>query len=288
MKKCNICVRECSLGHSFCGRRDEKGNLKNAIGYSVAEENMLFDKPICFFSHNMEVLSIGSYGCNFKCKGCQNASLSWAKEPNETNYGFTKSNPKTIALYAFNKGCKGICFTYNEPAICIEWVEEIAKEAKKLGLYNFLVTNSTLSTDSVKIISPLIDAVATDIKSMDDNFFFEYCGINIPGISQKILSCIKLFKDNGVHVEVRTNVIPGANDSEENFRRIAIWIRENLGKETPWHISRFFPAHQLSHLQKTPYKTIKEAVLIGNQEGLSHVLFYLAKACDCYKNACCK
>jgi pyruvate formate lyase activating enzyme len=220
--------------------------------------------------------------------------LSWAKNPNETGYGYTLATPQEIIQYALNQGCKGICFTYNEPAIMIQEVMAVALEAKKNGLSNFLVTNSTLTNESVKIISPLISAAATDIKSMDNSFFWNYCGIKVPDVSQKILACIKSLQENGVHVEVRTNVIPGANDSEENLRNIARWIIDNLGKNTAWHITRFFPAHQLAHLPPTPWNKIKTAYLIGIQEGLENVLFHLSKACDCYKGTatdhakCCK
>ena len=45
-----------------------------------------------------------------------------------------------------------------------------------------------------------------------------------------------------MHVEIITNVVPGYNDDTEELRvKLLGWIVQNLGDETPWHLSRFYP-----------------------------------------------
>lgn len=277
---CTVCLRECEKGKSFCHRRDNKGNLKQKYRFCAITSDYLYDKPVVHFRENCKVLSLGSWGCNLRCLGCQNVNLSWSLTGKKLE--FTKLTPGKAIDQALENGCRGICYTYNEPAILIETVADIAEKAREKGLFNVLVTNSTLTESSVRYIAGNIDAVAADIKSFTDRFYYEYCGATgIPGIAGKILKCIKTFSECGCHVEIRTNIIPGGNDQVENYRNIASWIMDNLGQETPWHITRFFPAHQLSHVAATSEETMIKARNIGLGEGLKNVHVYTEKGCDC-------
>jgi pyruvate formate lyase activating enzyme len=243
----------------------------------------LYDKPITHLNGNIKVMSIGSWGCNLRCLGCQNVKLSWAESGNTP--GYREMSPEDIVDSALENGCRGICYTYNEPAIILETVEKIAARAKKSGMLNVFVTNSTLTEKSAERISKSVDAVAADIKSIDDDFYYNYCGAGgISNVAGKILSCISTFHNSGVHVEIRTNIIPGGNDKKENYHDIASWIRKNIGKDTPWHITRFFPAHKLANVCQTPAESLFEAREAGTDEGLKFVYIYPDKGCDCAKD----
>jgi pyruvate formate lyase activating enzyme len=277
---CTVCIRECEKGDSFCHRRDQNGRLKQGNRFCVFVVDRLFDKPIIHFGKNERILSMGSWGCNLRCSGCQNVHLSWSVDG--SNLAVTEMTPDEITDLALEHGCKGICYTFNEPAILLETVESTAVEARRRGLFNVLVTNCTLTPGSAKRIAPFIDAVAADIKSMKDEFYWEYCGASgIPGVAGKILKCIKTFSDAGCHIEIRTNIISGGNDQEDNFREIAGWTVNQLGTDTPWHITRFFPAHILRHIPPTPAGSILLAQKIGLEAGLKHVHTFFGKGCDC-------
>ena len=282
-RHCSICIRGCKTGDSFCHRRDENGDLIDNYGFCVCCVDHLFDKPIIYFGKNEKVLSIGSWGCNLRCLGCQNAALSCSVSGNHPVS--IEMTPDQIVDMAVKYGCRGICYTYNEPAILLETIESIACKAKNAGLHNIFVSNSTLTEKSVHRIAGYIDAVAADIKSIHDVFYYVYCGAGgIPFVAKKILSCIKAFAIHGCHIEVRTNVIPGANDQKENLKAIASWIRDQLGSVTPWHITRFFPAHQLSDIKQTSTDSMLEAQRIGYEEGLQHVHTFFNRGCDCAKD----
>ena len=277
---CGICIRACPAGTSFCGRRDAHGNLHSPQSYHAVLADFLFDKPILHYAENMKVLSIGSWGCNLRCLGCQNSRLSWSA----TGEGLRSrelSPPQVVSL-ARELDCGGIAFTYNEPAILLESVEAVSGAARHAGLANLLVTNSTSTPASALRIAPLMEAVAADIKSMDDAFYFRYCGAEgIRNPAQKILECIRTFHEAGCHLEIRTNIIPGANDGEEGLAAVAGWIRTALGPDVPWHVTRFFPAHKLDTLIPTPAKTLWRAREIGKKAGLRHVHAHASKGCDC-------
>ncbi len=74
-----------------------------------------------------------------------------------------------------------------------------------------------------------------------------------------------------MHIEAVTNIIPTYNDSDEVLKDLAKWIVENLGEDTPWHVTRFFPYCKLQHLPPTPLETLEKAVNIGKEAGLNFV-----------------
>jgi len=74
-----------------------------------------------------------------------------------------------------------------------------------------------------------------------------------------------------MHVECVTNVVPTVNDSEEELRSIAEWIAADLGRDTPWHITRFTPYLEFAHLEPTPIATLLRARDLGHEAGLDFV-----------------
>ncbi len=62
---------------------------------------------------------------------------------------------------------------------------------------------------------------------------------------------------------------------------IACWIRDHLGADSPWHLTRFFPAYRLSHLPVTPEQTLHQAAAIARDAGLYNVYVYADTGCDC-------
>jgi pyruvate formate lyase activating enzyme len=65
------------------------------------------------------------------------------------------------------------------------------------------------------------------------------------------------------------------------LKSIARWIHDHLGADSPWHITRFFPAFKLSHLPPTPSAIMHEAEAMAREVGLNNVYVYDDKGCDC-------
>ena len=277
---CGDCLRDCPPGLSFCGRKDSSGKLIREFAFCAALIDRLFEKPVNFFSADIPLLSLGSWGCNFRCRGCQNAALSWTTD----GAGLERVDlePGAVVRMATENGCRGVAFTFNEPAVYLPAVAEVAAECRRAGLVTVLVTNSTLSVAAVQRIAPWINAVAADIKSFSDRFYCEYCGAEgISRVAAGVRECIGEFCRAGCHVEIRTNIIPGGNDDEEDLTAIAEWIQTHLGPRTPWHLTRFFPGHELIALQRTPTSILLRAQRIGIASGLKHVHAHYSKGCDC-------
>ena len=73
-----------------------------------------------------------------------------------------------------------------------------------------------------------------------------------------------------IWVEVTTLVVPGQNDSEDEFEKIATFLA-GIDKSIPWHISRFYPQYKMDHAEPTPMRTLSQAYKIGKQAGLRYV-----------------
>jgi pyruvate formate lyase activating enzyme len=88
-----------------------------------------------------------------------------------------------------------------------------------------------------------------------------------------VLETLKRLKNKKIWTEVTTLVIPTFNDDEKTFKNIAEFIKNELGPETPWHISQFSGviSWQLQKIKDTPLETIEKAYQIGKKASLKYV-----------------
>ena len=253
---CELCPHYCKLGESqygICGvRKNSNGSiiletygLVSSYGVDPIEK-----KPLYHFFPGKKILSIGSYGCNFKCLFCQNHSISQIS--GGSNGRFIAPNSIVENALDINENI-GIAFTYNEPTVWYEYVMDIATLSHNMGLINVMVSNGFINPEPLKRLTPCIDAWNIDLKSFSDDFYHRRCG----GTIKPVLKTIEAIAAAGKHLEVTTLIIPGANDSVEEIGVIARWLAENTGPDTPLHISRYFPRYKSSE-PATPPETITE------------------------------
>ena len=279
--QCRICHNRCLIAPGNTSRCSSRKNVNgrmelNTFGLvSSLAADPIEKKPLYHFHPGTKVFSVGGWGCNFICLHCQNFSISQLKRQEEEKLlrqgmgigGYCVLPEKLVDLITENN-CQGLSWTYNEPAIWLEYTLASAKLAKERGYYTAYVTNSYITPEALDIIAPYLDAFRADLKSFDEEFYREICGVkNWYGIYETLLHA----KELGLHIETVTNIIPTKNDSNENLRKIAHWIANNLGKDTPWHVTRFFPYNKLQHLPPTPIETLDKAVKIGKKEGLNFI-----------------
>ncbi|MBS3078577.1 AmmeMemoRadiSam system radical SAM enzyme [Candidatus Pacearchaeota archaeon] len=268
--RCLACAHKCVINEGktgICGvRKNENGKLMLIVYGKVSSINVdpIEKKPLYHFLPGSYALSIGTVGCNFKCDFCQNFDISQSSKSGKI-FG-EEISPEEIVISAVKYNCKSIAYTYNEPAIFIEFVKDCAKLAKENGLKNILVTNGYFSRESFGYIKEYIDAVNIDLKSFKESFYNKYCGGNL----KNVLEIIKKFYKSGIHVEITTLVIPGLNDSDTEFRNIAKFIA-SVDKKIPWHISRFFPKYRMLNKKITSKESLEKAYEIGIKQGLKNV-----------------
>ena len=270
--QCQVCRRRCKIDQGkvgFCKtRKNLNGELYSLIYGKVSSLRVspIEIKPLYHFYPGSRWLSLGSLGCNFLCPGCQNWEISHADIEKEIAFTEYISPEKAVRL-AIKENCKGISWTYNEPTLSLEYTLDTAKIAREQGLLTNYVTNGYITPESMNLLGPYLDAYRVDLKG-----FSNYTYKSIADISdfEGILKIIKIAKYKWeMHIEIVTNLTPGFNEKELNDT--AHWIVDQLGPETPWHITRFVPHFKLSHLDYTPISKLEKARNIGTDKGLRYV-----------------
>jgi len=253
MVRCHLCPHQCRIAPGDAGicrvRKNEAGTLVSLVYGQVTSVAVdpVEKKPLYHFYPGRGILSLGTWGCNFSCPFCQNWQISQRRVP-------TSPFPPEEAVHqAKTTGSVGIAYTYNEPSIWFEYVFDTATAARRAGLRNVLVTNGYISPEPLEELLPVIDALNVDIKSMDREFYVRLCG----GRLDPVLQTTKRAARSAL-VEVTHLVIPGENDSDDQFRRLADWVADEVGPETPTHLSAYFP-HYRMEAPPTPRETLERA-----------------------------
>lgn len=273
--QCFTCAHYCVLDHNErgeCGvRKNKKGRLY-ALNYGKAvtlTSDPVEKKPLFHFLPGTSTLSMATVGCNFRCSNCQNWRISQAPKLERGLIEGQTITPSEIVEKALEKGIPSLSYTYTEPTIFLEYALDTMKLAHKQGLKNIWITNGFLSEDTFNLVAPFLDAANVDLKSFDNDFYVEHCG----GRLQPVLDTLKRIKAADIWLEVTTLVIPTLTDDPKMLSQIACFIDQELGPETPWHISRFSGAisWKLKNLPDTSVQTLKKAHKIGKSQGLKYV-----------------
>ncbi len=286
--ECLACSWYCKIPENMVGlcatRYNMGGNLYSLVygrpvGLAI---DPVEKKPLYHFLPGSKILSFGTVGCNFGCLFCQNFEMSQTNKnviKNIKNKKYLKKtldkiidqfssqmSPIQIIKLALKNQVQGIAYTYNEPAIFVEFAYETAKLAKRYGLKNIYVSNGFESPEAFSYIKKYLDAINIDLKSFRNEFYNKICFSKI----EPVLKNIKIFFKSGIETEITTLIIPTLNDSLEELQDIAKFLA-SISKDIPWHISAFYPAYKMISFPPTPHETLDKAYKIGLDQGLKYI-----------------
>jgi pyruvate formate lyase activating enzyme len=268
--QCQMCPRFCIITpgrRGFCGIRENlDGTLYTlSFGKTVAIHiDPIEKKPLFHFLPATGAFSIATAGCNLRCKFCQNWAISQAK-PEELNFVYLE--PQELVKKAVDSGSPTIAYTYTEPTIFFEYMLETARLAKQAGLKNIMHSNGYINEKPLQALAKYLDAANIDLKGFSDEYYARFC----EGSLEPVLRSLKILKKEGVHLEITNLVLPGYNDNMDTIIKMCMWIKENLGADTPLHFSRFYPMYKLIALTPTPVETLEKARKIALDCGLKYV-----------------
>jgi len=269
---CEACSQACVLGegeYGICGvRKVEDGELKLLVYGLAAAVNVdpVEKKPMFHFLPKTDVFSIGTVGCNFSCKFCQNHDISQYPKENSHQIVGREFPPERIVELAIENGCDSIAYTYNEPIVFFEYTYDTAKLAQEKGLKNIYVTSGYETHKAIDLLEPYIDGMNIDIKSFSNEFYKEICGARL----KPVLEAVRYAHSKGIWIEITTLLIQGKNDSNEEIREIAKFIA-SVDKSIPWHLSAFHPMYKMLDTPRTPEGTLLRAYKIAQEEGLKYI-----------------
>jgi pyruvate formate lyase activating enzyme len=270
--RCGLCRFRCLIGVGKRGhclvRENRDGTLYSLVyGRAVAEHvDPIEKKPLFHVLPGSRSYSVATVGCNFRCLHCQNYSISQPEELSVEKSGNFVA-PETLVERALAAGCRSIAYTYTEPTIFFEYAYETAKLAHAVGLKNIFVSNGYITDEALAVIAPYLDAANIDLKGFSESFYREVVGASL----EEVLDCIRSYKRHGIWIELTTLIIPHRNDSEQELRSIAQFIANEIGRETPWHVTQFYPTYRLTSEPRTPIATLRAAREIGLDAGLRFV-----------------
>ncbi len=270
--QCSLCCHRCLISpgkRGICAVRENRdGTLYSLVYDKVIAQNIdpIEKKPLFHFQPGSISYSIATPGCNFRCRHCQNADISQLPHDHGGVVLGEEVAPSAIVAAALKTRCTSISYTYTEPTIYFELAYETARLAVEAGLKNVFVTNGYITPEALGVIRPYLHAANIDLKGFTDDFYKNICGARL----QPVLDAIRLYKEFGIWIEITTLVIPGHNDSDDELRDIARFIR-SVGEDIPWHVTRFHPTYKLTDQPRTPLATLKRAQQIGLEAGLRYV-----------------
>ncbi len=267
---CKICERRCIISEGktgFCEMRENKDGKIYSLNYAAASSlavDPIEKKPLFHFYPGSTVFSIGSVGCNFRCRHCQNWGISQSKLE---QIPLREVSPEEAIKLTKENGCKSIAWTYNEPTMWFEYTLDSAKIAQKEAIKTIYVTNGYMTEASFDEVKPYLDAANIDLKGMSDKFYKDLCEARL----QPVLDNILRMYDAKVHIEITNLMIPGYNDSEEDINALVKFMVDEVGLEVPLHFTRFFPQYQLTSLPPTEVKLLRKAQTIAREAGMKYV-----------------
>lgn len=258
--KCTLCPHGCELAEGERGKCYVRKNIKGilyALTYgkvAAVAIDPIEKKPLYHFHPGSEILSIGGTGCNFDCRFCQNWHLI------EGNAREDNLPPEKLIQLVRETNTVGIAYTYNEPFIWFEYIRDTAPKIKEMGYKVVLVTNGFINPKPFKEISPFIDAMNIDLKTMREDYAIKVCG----GHVKPVLKIIEMSFKFSIHIEVTHLMVTDETDSEKEVEEIAEFLQK-ISPLIPLHISRYFPQRYYSN-RPTPIERIKRALMIAKDK----------------------
>jgi pyruvate formate lyase activating enzyme len=271
--RCNLCNHRCIIKpdrRGLCNVRENRAGVLYTLVYGqliTRHIDPIEKKPLFHLCPGSRSYSIATVGCNFKCDFCQNADIAQMPADRAGLIMGRATSPEEVVAEAEKAGCKSIAYTYTEPTVYFEFAYDTARLAKERGIYNVFVTNGYMTKEAFDMIAPFLDAANVDLKAFDNEFYKKQCGARL----QPVKDTLMRMKRAGVMVEVTTLIIPGLNDEPGLLQQLASFLVAKLGRDTPWHISRFHPTYRLTDRGVTPEKTLRTAKRIGIDAGLRYV-----------------
>jgi pyruvate formate lyase activating enzyme len=267
---CYACAHHCKIKPGARGICQVRYNLNGKLyvpwGYvSGLHSDPIEKKPFFHVLPGSDVLTFGMLGCDLHCGYCQNWDISQALRDSEAGEPPARVTPQQLVQLAHRHGAHGVASSYNEPLITSEWAMDVFKQAKQAGLLCMYVSNGNATREVLEYIRPYTDAYKIDLKTMR-NAGYRSLGT----VLDRVLDGIRMVHDMGFWLEIVTLVIPGFNDSDDELRDAAQFIK-SVSPDIPWHVTAFHQDYKMRDPANTPAHTLLRAAEIGYAEGLHYV-----------------
>ena len=264
--RCGLCERRCLVAHGktgFCKARRNAGgtsppagaggvpkfagvpaNFANLVtltygNLSSVESRPIEIKPFYHYWPGSSALTFATFSCNLSCHWCQNDSISRSLPPAENEF----TSPEQLVAMAKEAGDDGLCASFQEPTLLLEYCLDLFKLAKKQGLYCCFVSNGYMTSEALELLEEAgLDGLKIDIKGGPE-VYREYCGKVDGSIPWKRA---EEARELGIHVEIVNLLVTDLNDDADSVKALVEHHLEILGQDVPLHFTRYHPAHKFT------------------------------------------
>lgn len=268
--KCKLCPRECVIDdreRGYCGVRENRGGAYYTLVYArpcTYHVDPIEKKPLFHFLPGTMAFSFATAGCNLNCKFCQNWQISQVTPEQVQSLHVT---PEQIAAASVKYDCRSIAYTYSEPTVFYEYMEDTAEAGHESGIKSVVITAAYISQKPLINLCKKVDAIKVDLKAFSESYYKEV----VNGELYPVLDSLITMKKEEVWTEIVYLVVPTMNDSDKEITGLCRWVLKYLGKDVPIHFTRFHPQYLLKDLPPTPIKTLERIKQIADSEGLHYV-----------------
>jgi pyruvate formate lyase activating enzyme len=268
--ECTLCPKACRLAPGQRGdcrvRVNDDGKLFSLVYGKVCAVHVdpVEKKPMYHFLPGSGAFSIATAGCNLHCLFCQNWEISQTDPEDASNSDLP---PERVVALAARSGCASIAYTYSEPVVFYEYVEDTSILAKERGIRNIMVTAGFINREPLRRLCRVVDGANVDLKGFTEKYYREVVFGNL----RTVLDTLVTMREEGVVLEVTNLIVPTLSDDMTMIREMCRWMVSELGDEVPIHFSRFTPMYKLKDLPPTPVKTLQRARETALDAGLKYV-----------------
>jgi pyruvate formate lyase activating enzyme len=268
--QCDLCPKACVIGpgeRGDCRIRVNLDGVLQALTFglpSAVHIDPIEKKPLNHFRPGRAILSLATTGCNLHCRHCQNWTLSQTNPEDADNVSLP---PQEVVALARRRDVPMVAFTYSEPLAFYEYTYAGCTAAREAGIDTVLVSAGYANPGPLRRLFKVLSAANIDLKAFSDDFYRDVCS----GTLKPVLDALVIAKEEGTWLEVTNLVIPTLNDDPAMVREMTRWMLQNLGPDTPLHLSRFSPRYRLKNLPPTPEETLERLAEVAREQGLRYV-----------------
>lgn len=289
--RCISCERKCIIDNNQYGFCHTKINISGKLytivygDISAIESRPIEIKPFFHYWPGSTALTFSTWSCNFNCLWCQNYHLSKTfPNPLKANY----ISPKEMVEMALGNNDEGLCVSFQEPTLLLEYSIDVFSLAKKNNLYCCYVSNGYMTLEALKLLKNSgMDGLKIDVKG-DSETYEKYCGgANLDIVWRNAREAKKM----GMHIEIVNLIVTNVNDSENQINELIERHLKEVGEDTPIHFTRYYPAYKFHNpptkieiLEKARDKALKMGIkyaYIGNVPGHSYENTYCPNCKKC-------
>lgn len=159
-------------------------------------------------------------GCTLKCKYCHNRDTWKVNAGKKITIEELVKEIQNYRTYIENSG-GGVTVSGGEPLLQAEFVTELFKKLKELGIHTALDTAGSIPlSPSIKELLKYTDLVLLDIKHIEDEK-----AINLTGFSNKNnLEFAKYLNNINIPIWIRQVLVPGYTDDKFDLQKLKAFI----------------------------------------------------------------